>query len=116
MAKATPTARIHWKRLGSLDSATKSTPLSDRVPQDRARHAVPATSALAQLEALDLDHLDTGLAHLVDRVGVALVGDDHAGLEGDDVVAVVPLLALLLVLVAARLDDGELVDTEGVGD
>ena len=38
-----------------------------------------------------------GLAHLGDRVGVALVGDDHARLQRDDVVGVVPLLALLLV-------------------
>ena len=60
--------------------------------------------------------LDAGLAHLGDRVGVALVGDDDAGLEGDDVVAVVPLLALLLVGVAAGLDDVELGDAEGVGD
>ena len=73
-------------------------------------------AALAQLEALDLDHLDAGLAHLGDGVGVALVGDDDARLEGDDVVAVVPLLALLLVLVAARLDDVQLLDAEGVGD
>ena len=57
-----------------------------------------------------------GLAHLGDRVGVALVGDDDAGLEGDDVVAVVPLLALLLVGVAAGLDDVELRHAERVGD
>ena len=55
-------------------------------------------------------------AHLGDRVGVALVGDDDAGLEGDDVVAVVPLLALLLVLVAAGLDDVQLAHAERVGD
>ena len=46
------------------------------------------------------------------RVGVlvALVGDDDAGLEGDDVVAVIPLLALGLPLVAAGLDDSQLLD------
>ena len=45
---------------------------------------------------------------LRDRVGVALVGDDDAGLERDDVVAVVPLLALLLVVVAPGLDHPQL--------
>ncbi len=60
--------------------------------------------------------LDAGLAHLGDRVGVALVGDDDARLERDDVVAVVPLLALLLVLVATGLDDVELRHPQRVGD
>src|SRR4029453_7494231 len=72
----------------------------ERVTDQRAGHAVPTAAALAQLETLDGDDLDAGLAHLGDRVGVALVGDDHAGLERDDVVAVVPLLALLLVGIA----------------
>ena len=75
-----------------------------------------AAASLAELEALDLDDLDAGLAHLRDRERVALVGDDHAGLEGDDVVSVVPLLALLLVGVAAGLDDVQLRDAERVGD
>ena len=88
----------------------------EAVPQDRAGHAVTAAAALPELEAGDLHHLDTRLSHLGDGVGVPLVGDDHAGLERDDVVAVVPLLPLLLVLVATRLDDVELRDTEGVGD
>ena len=80
--------RAAWRRsLTSSPSRSK-----------RAGHAVPTASALAELEAGDLDDLDPGLAHLGDGVGVALVGDDHAGLEGDDVVAVVPLLPLLLVL------------------
>src|ERR687897_1289461 len=73
---------------------------SHGVPQERTGHAVAAAAALAQLETGDLDHLDPRLAHLGDRVRVALVGHDDARLEGDDVVAVVPLLALLLVCVA----------------
>ena len=60
--------------------------------------------------------LDPGLTHLRDRVGVALVGHDHTWLERDDVVAVVPLLALLLVLVASGLDDVQLVDAQRVRD
>ena len=87
-----------------------------RVALERTGHAVPAATALAQLEALDLDHLDPRRPHAGDGVGVALVGHDHAGLEGDDVVAVVPLLALLLVLVTAGLDDLQPVDADGVGD
>src|SRR5688500_20387697 len=88
---------------------------SQRVALDRARHAMPAAAALAELEAGDLDDLDTGLAHLRDRERVALVGDHHTGLERDDVVAVVPLLPLLLVAVASGLDDMELRDAEGIG-
>ena len=40
----------------------------------------------------------------------------HAGLQGDDVVAVVPLLALLLVGVSPGLDHLQLVHAEGAGD
>ena len=45
-------------------------------------------------------------------MGVAVVGDDDARLEGDDVVAVVPLLALRLAGVAAGFDDAQLVQPE----
>jgi hypothetical protein len=86
------------------------------VALQRAGHAVAAAAALAELEAGDLDHLDTGLAHLGDRVGVALVGHDDARLEGDDVVAVVPLLALCWYCVAAGLDDVQRFDPECIGD
>jgi len=75
---------------------------------------VPTAAALAELEALDLDDLHAGLAHLRDRERVALVGDDHARLQGDDVVAIVPLLPLLLVLVATGLHDLQVADTERV--
>src|SRR6185295_1976561 len=87
-------------------------PGSDPVSQDRAGHAVPAPAPLAELEALDLDDLDAGLAHPRDRVRVALVGDDDARLDGHDVVAVVPLLAFLLVDVPARLDHLDAADVE----
>src|SRR3954471_10971380 len=89
---------------------------SQGVPHEGAGHAVAAPTALAELEPLDRDDLDARLAHLVDRVGVALVGHHHPRSEGDDVVAVVPLLALLLVLVPTRLDDPELGHPEGVRD
>ena len=64
-----------------------------------------AAAAAAELGADDGDHLDPGLAQQRVGQGVAVVGEDHAGLEGDGVVAAVPLLALGLVDVAAGLDD-----------
>src|SRR5829696_7508428 len=82
--------------------------LLDRVPLDWAGHAVPSATAFTELEAANGNHLDPGVPHFFDGVGVAFIGDDHAGLDGDSVVGVVPLLAFLLVLVATRLDDGEL--------
>ena len=57
-----------------------------------------------------------GLAQQRVGVLVALVGDDDAGLEGDDVVAVVPLLALGLPAVAAGADDAQLLEPERVRD
>src|SRR5262245_11754554 len=98
-----------------IRSGPPDPPWLERVADQRAGHAVPAAAALAQLEAIDGDDLDAGLAYLGDRVGVALVGDHHAVLERDDVVAVVPLLAFLLVGVAAGLDHPELGHPQGVG-
>src|SRR5690349_422253 len=76
----------------------------DCVTCQRAGHAVAAAPPLAQLETGDGNDLDARVPHPRDGVGVALVGDDDAGLDGHGVVGVVPLLALGLVLVAARLD------------
>src|SRR5918994_6700753 len=110
MPRAATTA-IRYRTAFESDMAARS----HRVPLQRARHAVPPAPALAELEAGDLDHLDPGFPHLADGVGVALVGHDHAGLEGDDVVAVVPLLAFLLVGIPAGLDHPELGHPHGVG-
>src|SRR4051794_36823596 len=78
------------------------------VADDGAGHAVAATTAATELLAGDRVDLDPGLGELLVGGLVALVGDDHAGRERDDVVAVVPLVALGLELVAARGDDLEL--------
>ena len=66
---------------------------------------MPATAAAAELGADDRDHLDAGLAQQCVGERVAVVGEDDAGLEGDGVVAAVPLLPLGLVDVAAGVDD-----------
>src|SRR5689334_9418062 len=89
---------------------------SDRVADQRAGHAVAATAALPDLGAVDREDLDPGLAHQRIRVLVALIGDDDAGFERHDVVAVVPLLALGLPRVAAGLDDAKLLDAQRVLD
>jgi hypothetical protein len=72
----------------------------------------PAASA-AELLAYDDEHLDPGLGEL-SHCGclVALVGDDDAWLERDDVVAVVPLFPLRLELVAAGRDELQVGDPE----
>ena len=53
-------------------------------------------------------HFDARLAQSLVGVFVLRIGDHDAGLDGDQVVAVVPLLALGLVLVAAGADDAQL--------
>src|SRR5262245_36545157 len=81
---------------------------------DRTGHAVAAAAPAAELGAADRDHLDPGLPEQRVRVDVPVIGDDHAGLDRHDVVAVVPLLAFRLVAVAAGLDDAELVEPERI--
>ena len=58
------------------------------------------------------DDLDPGPAQHGVGIDVAVIGHDHAGLDGDDVVAVVPLLALGLVAVAAGRDDAQMLQAE----
>ena len=86
------------------------------VPLDRAGHAARAAAAAPQLGAGDGDYLDPLAAEPGVRVDVALVGDDDAGRDGEHVVAVVPLLALGLVLVAAGLEQPEPRHVERAGD
>src|SRR5215468_3334550 len=58
----------------------------------RAGHAVATAAAPAEFGADDRDDLDPGLAQQGIGAGVAVVGDHHAGCQGDEVVAAVPLL------------------------
>ncbi len=67
-----------------------------------------------ELEPLDGDDLDARLAQGGVGAGVALVGHHHPGLHRDDVVAVVPLLALGLEVVTPGGDDPQLADAEGL--
>ena len=75
-----------------------------------------AAAAAAEFRARDRDDLDAGLAQKRVGVGVAVVGDHDAGLQGDDIVAVVPLLALCLLAVAAGLDDAQLLQAQRLPD
>src|SRR5690606_39456639 len=67
---------------------------SDAVADGRAAHAPRPAAAAAQLGAGHLDDLDAVGPQVGVGRRVALVGDDDAGLERQDVARVVPLLAL----------------------
>src|SRR4029077_12456946 len=88
--------------------------LSSRLANDWTRHAVAAAASATELLPGDGEHLDARLGEL--RVGrfVPLVPNDDAGLDRDDVVAVVPLVSLGLELVAAGRDDLHVGDPERV--
>src|SRR5689334_4504414 len=78
--------KLRFFRLNDISS-----PGSERgVALDRAGHAVATAAALTELEALDRDHLDPGLAQRGVGAGVALIGHHHPGLQRDHVVPVVP--------------------------
>jgi hypothetical protein len=63
----------------------------DRVPNQRAGHAVAAAAPAAELGANDRDDLHARLAQLGVGPGVAVVGEHHAGRQRHQVVAAVPL-------------------------
>src|SRR5712664_4139246 len=87
----------------------------DGITRERAGHAVASAASLAELKARDPDDLDPGVAHPRDRVRVALIGDDHAGLDRHGVVGVVPLLPFGLVLAVPCFDHVDVIDPQGVG-
>src|SRR5690606_10672852 len=88
----------------------------DRVADDRAGHAVAAATAAPQFAGADGDDLDAGLAQQGIGVGVAVVADDHARLQADHVVAVIPLLALGLVGIATGFHHAQLLEAQAFGD
>ena len=77
---------------------------------------MPAAASAAQLGPADLEHLDARGPQQGVRGGVAVVGEHDARLDGDRVVAAVPLLALGRVGVAAGLDDAQRRQVERAGD
>src|SRR6185295_12469421 len=77
---------------------------------------MPAAASATELRPAHRDHLDPGLAQQGVGVCVPVVPDDDAGREGDNVVAVVPLLALGLPDVAAGLDDAKRLQPEDLFD
>src|SRR5262249_34972755 len=87
----------------------------DGVADERARHAVPAAAAAAQLGADDGDHLDACLSRQWVGVRVAVVGHHDAGRERHEVVAAVPLLPLRSVAVTARGNKAQLLEAERLG-
>src|SRR6266511_2536399 len=67
-------------------------------------YAVGVAAAATELEAGDGEHFDAGVPQALVGVDVVLVGDHYAGLDGEQVVAVVPLFARGQQLVAADLE------------
>ena len=66
-----------------------------------------AAAPTAQLGAVDLHDGDAGPAQMSVGPFVAVVGYDHTGLQGHDVVAVIPLLPFLLEGIAACGNDAQ---------
>src|SRR5437762_9974235 len=77
-------------RLRRLTGMAPPRPSSGRVAFDRAGHAPGTAAAPAELAARDGDDLDAVLAQVGVRGDVALVAEDDARLDGEEIVAVVP--------------------------
>src|SRR3954452_10886966 len=103
--------RSRWRPLRSMGWFTAA---SSGVTNDRTGHAMAPAAAPAELLSGDGQHLDTCLAKFGIGGLVAFVRDDYARFEGDDVVAVVPLVPLRLELVAAGRDNRHLVEAERI--
>src|SRR5579864_6456841 len=86
--------------------------LERRVALDGAAHAVRSPPAAAELGSGDRDHLNARLAQAGVGVDVAVIGDDDAGLEAQEVVAVIPLLPLGTERVTAGRDHPDLVHAQ----
>src|SRR3546814_4007015 len=75
-----------------------------------------AAGAPAELGTRYGDEFDAGLPQKRVGVDIAVIGDHDAGLDGDHVVAIIPLLALGRVSVASRLHDPKLGESQRLGD
>src|SRR4030095_406208 len=88
---------------------------SDGLALDRAGHAAGSATAAPQLAAGDGDDLYSVLSQESVGGGVALVAEDHTGRDGEEVVAVIPLLALGAHHVHRRAQDPQLVHSDRIG-
>ncbi len=70
-----------------------------------------ATAAAAEFRAAYGDDLDACFSKKSIRVGVAVVGDDNTWLQGDHIIAIIPLFPFGLVGVTSGLHDAELCHT-----
>src|SRR3954453_170346 len=104
--------KLRFRRLKDMLGSSSS----DAVALDRAGDTARAAAAATEFAARDGDHLDAVPTKVGVRGDVALVPDDHAGLDGEEVVAVVPLLALRRTDVLVRREHLHLVDAEGLPD
>jgi hypothetical protein len=77
---------------------------------------VTAAASLAQLKPREIDDFHTCLAHLRNDMGIALIGDDHAGFQSHGIVRIVPLLALCLILITTGLNNVQLFDLQCISD
>ena len=75
--------------------------LSQRIADQRARHAMRPAPTPAKLTAGDGNHLDPGLAQKGVGMGVAVIADHHTRAEAQQVVRIIPLFALGFIGVAA---------------
>src|SRR5262245_48610567 len=114
-SKSISLRKLRFLRLNAMGQPPGSVWSERRIAFERTGHAVPSAATLAELEALDGDDLDARLAQGGVRPDVALVGHHDAGLQGHDVVAVVPLFALGLEGVPAGLHHAHRPHAEGHG-
>lgn len=77
----------------------------------------PAAITVApKLLTRDFDYLYTGCAHLSVRERITRIADDNTGREGDDVITVIPLLALGLEFIATCRNGVELEDALSIAE
>ncbi len=66
-----------------------------RIAGNGALHAMAATATTVQFGTVNSDDFYAGLAQQWVGVNIAVVTNDHTGFEGNQIVTVIPLLALL---------------------
>ena len=89
--------------MSSAKICSQETLVIHGIPNDGTRHAVPATAASAELCGANFHDLYARGTQLLVGVLVAVISHHHAGLNGHDVVGIVPLLTRSSVGIAARL-------------